>query len=125
MAYYGIIEDIETFPKFAFVKYKQVCEATTAYERAEEIFQRLGTPPGFRIVFSDPSRRAFVVSNNYEFERQSTHVPIVFLGFPPVTSATVEMEVIKPVVEKIATPTAEYMRKNVNSQNRSYFLFSF
>jgi hypothetical protein len=24
MAYYGIIEDIEMFPKFAFVKYKQV-----------------------------------------------------------------------------------------------------
>ena len=35
------------------------------------------------------------------------------------------MEVIKPVVEKIAVPTADYMRKNTNAQNRSYFLFSF
>lgn len=24
MAYYGIVEEIEMFPKFAFVKYKQV-----------------------------------------------------------------------------------------------------
>lgn len=65
MAYYGIIEDIEMFPKFAFVKYKQVIEATTAFERAEEISQRLGSPQGFRIFFSDPLRRAYVVSNNY------------------------------------------------------------
>jgi hypothetical protein len=125
MAYYGIVEDIEMFPKFAFIKFKKVEEATTAYERAEEIFQRLGSPQGFRISFSDPLRRAYVVSNNYEFEKQSFHVPVVFIGFPPITSATVEMEVIKPVVEKVYQPTAEYMRKNTNSQNRSYFLFSF
>ena len=66
-----------------------MAEATTAFERAEEISQRLGHPPGFRIFFSDPSRRAYVVSNNYEYEKQSVHV--VFIGFPPITSATVEM----------------------------------
>ena len=124
MGYYGIVEDIEIFPRFAFVKYKQVVQATTAYERAQEIFQRLGSPQGFRITFSDPSRRAYVVSNHYEFERQATHIPIIFIGFPPVTSATVEIEVIKPVVEKIAPVKAVYMRKNINTQNRSYFLFS-
>lgn len=65
MSYYGIIEEIEIFPKFAFIKYKQAAEATTAFERAEEIFNRLGNPQGFRIFFSDPARRAYIVSNNY------------------------------------------------------------
>ena len=46
-----------------------------------------GCPPGFRILFSDPSRRGNIVSNHYEFDRQSTFIPILFLGFPPVTSA--------------------------------------
>jgi hypothetical protein len=31
MSYYGIIEEIEIFPKFAFIKYKQVFEATVAF----------------------------------------------------------------------------------------------
>jgi hypothetical protein len=35
------------------------------------------------------------------------------------------MEVIKPVVEKIAPTVSDYMRKNTNAQNRSYFLFTF
>lgn len=125
MAYYGIVEEIEMFPKFAFVKYKKVEEATKAFEKAEEICQRLGSPQGFRIFFSDPSRRAYVVSNHYEYDKQSAHVPVVFLGFPPITSATIDLEVIRPVVQKIAPVMTEYMRKNTNSQNRSYFLFSF
>lgn len=52
-------------------------------------------------------------------------MPILFLGFPPITSSTVEMEVIKPVVEKYGRIVGEYLRKNSNGQNRSYFLFSF
>jgi len=35
------------------------------------------------------------------------------------------MEVIKPVVEKFAPVIGEYMRKSSNSQNRSYFIFTF
>jgi len=65
MSQFGIIEDIEIFPKFAFVKYKLVNEATQAFERAEQIHQMLGSPSGFRVFFSDPSRRAHIVSNNY------------------------------------------------------------
>ena len=125
MSYYGLIEEIEIFPKFAFIKYKQVQEATTAFERADEISNHLGTPQGFRIFFSDPARRAYIVSNHYEFEKQSPILPILFVGFPPITSAQVEMEVIKPVCEKYGTIVKEYMRKNSNSQNRSYFLFTF
>lgn len=52
-------------------------------------------------------------------------MPVVFIGFPPITSATIDLEVIRPVVEKFALVTGEYMRKNTNSQNRSYFLFCF
>lgn len=116
---------MEIFPKFAFVKFKQASEATTAFEKAEEIVMRLGNPPGFRIFFSDPSRRAYIVSNHYEYDRQSPSLPILFLGFPPITSATVEMEVIRPVCEKYGQIVGEYMRKHSNGQNRSYFLFTF
>jgi hypothetical protein len=77
------------------------------------------------MVFSDPSRRAYIVSNNYEYDRQSPSLPILFIGFPPITSANVDMAVIKPVVEKFGPIINEYMRKNVNTQNRSYFLFTF
>jgi len=35
------------------------------------------------------------------------------------------MQVIKPVCEKFGPIINEYMRKNVNTQNRSYFLFTF
>ena len=35
------------------------------------------------------------------------------------------MEVMKPVCEKYGNITNEYMRKNTNTQNRSYFLFTF
>jgi hypothetical protein len=125
MSYYGIVEEIEIFPKFAFVKYKQSHEATSAFEKADEIFMRLGSPQGFRIFFSDPSRRAYIVSNNYEYDRQSPSLPILFIGFPPITSATVEMEVIRPVCERYGTILSEYLRKNTNSQNRSYCLFTF
>ena len=31
MSHYGIIKDVVIFPKFAFIKYKQVSEATTAF----------------------------------------------------------------------------------------------
>lgn len=46
-----------------------------------------------------------MVSNNYEFDRQGPQVPVLFIGLPPITSATVEMEVIKPVVEKFGPVT--------------------
>ena len=48
-----------------------------------------GQPTGFRITFSDPSRRAQIVSNHYDYDRMSIFIPVLFLGFPPVTSATV------------------------------------
>lgn len=86
---------------------------------------RMGSPQGFRVFFSDPARRAYIVSNHYEYDRLSPSLPILFLGFPPITSSTVEMEVIKPVVEKYGRILGEYLRKNSNGQNRSYFLFSF
>ena len=124
MSYYGIVEDIEVFPKFAFVKYKQVHEATTAFERADELVQRLGGPYGFRIFFSDPARRAYIVSNNYEFDKHSPSLPILFIGFPPITSARVEMDVMRNVVSNFGEIKNEYMRRNTNGQNRSYFLFT-
>jgi hypothetical protein len=125
MSQYGIIEEIDLFPNSTFVKYKQVSEATTAFERAEEIVERLGNPPCFQMYFSDPLRRAFIVSNHYEYDRQSPSLPVLYIGFPPVTSATVEMEVIKPICEKYGPIINEYLRKNSSNRNRPYFLFTY
>jgi hypothetical protein len=35
MSEYGLVEDMEMFPRFAFVKFKQATEATNAFERAQ------------------------------------------------------------------------------------------
>lgn len=91
MSEFGIIENLEVFPKFAFIKYRMVEHAALAFERAERIYMMFGNPPGFRILFSDPSRRANIVGNHYEYDRQSPFLLILFLGFPPVTSATIDM----------------------------------
>lgn len=120
-----MIENLEVFPKFAFIKYRMVEQAALAFERAERIYMMFGNPLGFRILFSDPSRRANIVGNHYEYDRQSPFLPILFLGFPPVTSATVDMEVMRSVCEKYGTIVNSYMRKNSNNQTRSYFLFTY
>lgn len=57
-----------------------------------------GSPPGFKISFSEPSKRANVVSNHYEYDRQSPFLPVLFLGFPPVTSANIDLEYMKSIV---------------------------
>lgn len=84
-----------------------------------------GNPPGFRILFSDPSRRANIVSNHYDYDRQSPFLPILFLGFPPVTSANVDLDLMKDICSKYGNIIDCYMRKNSNSQTRSYFLFTY
>lgn len=57
MSAFGIVEGTEIFPKFAFVKFKKAEDAATAYEKAESIYESFGKNSGFRIAFSDPSRR--------------------------------------------------------------------
>lgn len=103
MSEFGMVENLEIFPKFAFIKFRMVEQAALAFERAERIYMMFGNPPGFRIFFSDPSRRANIVGNHYEYDRQSPFLPILFLGFPPVTSATIDLEVMRSIVEKYGT----------------------
>lgn len=73
--------------------------------------------------FSDPVRRSGLVSNCSEFERQSAYLPILFIGFPAVTSANVELTEVKPLCDQFGRITAEYMRKTTH--HRSYFLFTY
>lgn len=65
MSRFGQVEATEIFPKFAFVKFKKAVDATIAYERAHMIYQIFGENSGFRIAFSDPSRRKDIVANHY------------------------------------------------------------
>ena len=125
MSEFGMIENVEIFPKFAFIRFRMVDHATLAFERAERIYLMFGSPPGFKISFSDPSRRANIVGNHYEYDRQSPFLPILFLGFPPVTSALIDLDSMKSIVEKYGPIVNSYMRKNSNNQTRSYFLFTF
>lgn len=71
MLNFGMVEGTEIFPKFAFIKFKRAYDAATAFERAEKIHEMFGNNPGFKISFSDPSRRKDIVGNHYEFERNS------------------------------------------------------
>ena len=67
MLNFGMVEGTEIFPKFAFIKFKRAYDAATAFERAEKIHEMFGNNPGFKISFSDPSRRKDIVGNHYEF----------------------------------------------------------
>jgi len=125
MSEFGVVDNMEIFAKFAFIRFKLAQEATIAFEKAERIYQMFGSPSGFRIFFSDPARRANIVSNHYEFDRQSPFIPVLFLGFPPVTSSNVDIDHMREVCEKYGTIVSYYMKKNTNSQTRSFILFTF
>ena len=89
------------------------------------IYKDFGENNGFRIAFSDPSRRKDIVANNYEFERFSVMLPILFLGFPPITSATIDLNHMLNICDKFGMIINHYMKKSTNSQMRSYFLFTY
>ena len=89
MCEFGPVEATEIFPKFAFVKYRRAADAAIAFENALKIYNIFGANSGFRIAFSDPSRRKDIVANHYELERTSLYIPTLFLGFPPITSARI------------------------------------
>lgn len=52
-------------------------------------------------------------------------LPVLFLGFPPITSANVEINHMLGVCEKYGTITNYYLKKSTNAQMRSYFLFTY
>lgn len=78
-----------------------------------------GNPQGFKIKFSDHSRRANIVGNHYEYDRQSPFLPVLYLGFPPVTSAVIDLELMKSICEKFGPIVNSYMRKSNNNNTRS------
>lgn len=119
------MEATEIFPKFAFVKYRRAADAALAFENASQIYTTFGSNTGFRISFSDPSRRKDIVANHYELERNSLYVPTLFLGFPPITSARIEMEHMLNICEKYGPIVSYYLKKSTNNQMRSYFLFTY
>lgn len=90
LANFGNIQKIELFSKFAFVKYMMATDATNAFAKAANIHQQFGNRQGFAIAFSNPKKRQNTVGNNEAYERQSTFLPILFLGFHGVTSANVQ-----------------------------------
>lgn len=64
MQQFGTLEKIELFSKFCFVRYRMAEDATRAYEKAHILQSQLGNLPGFRISFSNPKKRGYIVSNN-------------------------------------------------------------
>ena len=125
MSTFGIVESTEIFPKFAFIKFKLVADATNAFEKASIMHEKFGKSPGFRIFFSDPEKRIQIVGNHYEFDRQSEYIPVLFLGFPPVTSSFVDDMYMKSIGEQYGPIIETYMRKSNNPQTRSYILLTY
>lgn len=52
-------------------------------------------------------------------------LPILFLGFPPITSANVDINHMLNVCEKYGTIINYFLKKSTNTQMRSYFLFTY
>lgn len=52
-------------------------------------------------------------------------LPILFLGFPPITSANIDLGHMLNICEKFGIILNHYMKKSTNSQMRSYFLFTY
>lgn len=52
-------------------------------------------------------------------------IPVLFLGFPPITSANVEINHMMSVCEKYGPIVNYYMKKSTNTQMRSYILFTY
>jgi hypothetical protein len=52
-------------------------------------------------------------------------LPILFLGFPPITSANVDINHMLNVCEKYGTIINYFLKKSTNAQMRSYFLFTY
>lgn len=52
-------------------------------------------------------------------------LPILFLGFPPITSANIDLGHMLSICEKFGPIVNFYMKKSTNSQMRSYFLFTY
>lgn len=125
MSQFGAVENLEIFAKFAFVKFRQVSEATNAFEKAARMHELFGKPNGFRVFFSDPEKRTNVVGNHYEYDKQMNCLPILFLGFPPITSSIVDETHMKGICERYGTIVNTYMRKSHSPQTRSYILLTF
>lgn len=52
-------------------------------------------------------------------------LPILFLGFPPITSANVDIGHMMNICDKFGTITNYYLKKSTNAQMRSYILFTY
>ena len=65
------------------------------------------------------------MGNHYEFEKNAVLLPVLFLGFPPITSANVDVNHMMGVCEKFGTITNYYLKKSTNTQMRSYILFTY
>lgn len=125
MSQFGSVENLEIFTKFAFVKFRQVSEATNAFEKASRMHELFGKPPGFRVFFSEPEKRTNVVGNHYEYDKQMNCLPILFLGFPPITSSLVDENHMKSICERYGTIINTYIKKSHSPQTRSYILLTY
>lgn len=65
------------------------------------------------------------MSNHYDFEKNAALLPILFLGFPPITSANLDISHMMGICEKFGTITSYYLNKSTKPQMRSYILFTY
>lgn len=82
---FGEIENIEYYTKpntsFAFVKFKEITQASRASESTQNLKNILNSP-NLKIAFSDHQRRKNVVGDSLDYERDEDLTSIVYIGFP-------------------------------------------
>ncbi|CAD8132488.1 unnamed protein product [Paramecium pentaurelia] len=129
-SHYGIVERIDIIPKqlanFAYVKFKKLDAVNQAIQNQQYIIEQLDGIGQVKIYQSDPFKRAQIVGNAEDSEKDEDMLPVMFIGFPPNQSFTIDEKFIKKMAQKYGGDVKGVQLFHPQSpQLRSYILIEF
>ncbi|CAD8076990.1 unnamed protein product [Paramecium sonneborni] len=103
-SHYGIVERIDVMQKqlvnFAYVKFKKLDAVNQAIQNQQYIAEQLESAGQVKIYQSDPFKRAQIVGNAEDCEKDDDMLPVMFIGFPPNQNFTIDEKFIRKMAEK-------------------------
>ncbi|CAK60357.1 unnamed protein product (macronuclear) [Paramecium tetraurelia] len=129
-SHYGIVERIDIIPKqianFAYVKFKKLDAVNQAIQNQQFITDQLDGSGNVKIYPSDPFKRTQIVGNAEDTEKDEDMLPIMFIGFPPNQSFTIDEKFLKKMAQKYGGDVKGIQIFQPQSpQLRSYVLIEF